>query len=126
MSKELICYTNAQSGVLNEAASGIPFQKSPPKIEQERARFLITFTSQNTRITYNRALTKFLGFWSSQGFEIESASEVQRTHLDAWKQDLIEKLSPSSAGANLAAVLSFFGSVAKSFQMSYKASSTFF
>ncbi len=90
MSKELICYTDRQSSVLKEAASGISFQKSPPKIEQERARFLITFTSLNTRMTYNRALTKFIAFWSSHGFEIESASEVQRTHLDTWKQDLTE------------------------------------
>lgn len=108
MSKELICYTDVQSGVLNESASGISFQKSPPKIEQERARFLITFTSLNTRMTYNRALTKFIAFWACHGFEIGSASEVQRTHLDTWKQDLTEYFPPSTVGANLAAVLSFF------------------
>ena len=108
MPKELICYTDRQSDVLNESASGIYFQKSPPKIEQERARFLITFTSLNTRMTYNRALTKFIAFWSSHGFDIESASEVQRTHLDAWKQDLTGHFPPSTVGSNLAAVLSFF------------------
>lgn len=108
MSQELICYTDLQTDVLKEGASGIHFQKSPPKIEQERARFLITFTAQNTRMTYNRALTKFIAFWSLHGFEIESASEVQRTHIDTWKQDLTEKFPPSSVGSNLAAVLSFF------------------
>jgi len=108
MSSEVICYKDEQSSVLKEGTSGIYFQKSPPKIEQERARFLITFTSVNTRMTYNRALSKFLAFWSIHGFEIESASEVERAHLDTWKQDLTKKFPPSTAGSNLSAVLSFF------------------
>lgn len=108
MSQELICYPEEQTCSLNEGSSTINFQKSPPKIEQEQLKFLLTFTAENTRVTYNRALSKFLAFWACHGFEIESASEVQRAHIDAWKQDLTEKFPPSSAGSNLAAVLSFF------------------
>lgn len=108
MSKELICYTSVQTDLESLGSPTINFQKYPPKIAQERVKFLLTFTAENTRVTYNRAITKFIAFWALNGFEIESASEVQRAHFDAWKQDLTEKFPPSTVGANLAAVLSFF------------------
>ncbi|APJ05251.1 tyrosine-type recombinase/integrase [Silvanigrella aquatica] len=108
MYKELICYNDVHSWIVVEGSLTINFEKTPPKIAQERADFLRTFTAKNTKEAYNRALDGFFRFWESQGLEVWCAADFRRAHLDEWKQKLTDKHTPSSAGSKLAPLLSFF------------------
>jgi integrase/recombinase XerD len=70
--------------------------------------FLASYSSENTRLAYEKSIYEFLDFWEKKEIFLSRVSDLQRFHLDAWQRfmETSSKLSKASICAKVSALVS--------------------
>ena len=97
-----------QTQIEKRGTSDTDYTKIAPQIALETRQFIESYVSKNTTKNYTRHLNAFLRYCAEKGQLIKSTAEIERSHVDSYKKELLGKeSSPSTVSTKLAPILAF-------------------